>query len=477
MSLPYDSQSKDSILDYALLLVNRSLIEFVGDLGIESDAPNKGGFGQVLEKYYFHKELDSLSQPDFPEAGLELKSSPIKKLKRKGELRAKERLVLNIINYQELINQEFVSSSFYTKNASLLLIFYFYDEELKVLDYKINLVGIWDFPEEDIKVIEHDWKLIQRKVLDGEAHMLSEGDTFYLGACTKGASAKSVRVQPNSNIPAKQRAFSLKTGYVNHILAKISGIEDGSFGKVVKVPDFKEDDLNIEEVILKKIRPYYGKTPKDIANNLNVIYNSNAKQRFAQLSTALIKSILGVSSDKKIEEFSKANISLKSIRLDTNNLPKENISFSAFEYLKLVDEDEWELSNFNQQLEKRFLFIFYKEDSTKQLVLEKALFWNMPYIDRQEAKVVWKNTIELLKEGKIVKEITPTNIFKTYFPKQTENRVAHVRPHAKDKNDTYPLPVQDQLTSKGSYMKHSFWLNNTYIRDGVYYINGQSDEH
>lgn len=476
MSLPYDSQSKDSILDYALLLVNNSLTDFLEDSDFESNTLNKGGFGQILEKYYFHKELDSLSQPDFPEAGLELKSSPIKKLKVKGELRAKERLVLNIINYQELIHQEFMSSSFYSKNSRLLLVFYLYDRKLKVLDYKISLVGIWDFPEEDIKVIEHDWKLIQRKVLDGEAHMLSEGDTFYLGACTKGASAKSVRVQPNSNIPAKQRAFSLKTGYVNHILAKLSGIEDGSFGKVVKAPELKEDSLNIEEAILKKIRPYYGKTPEDIANILNFNYNSHAKQRFAQLSTALLKSILGISMDKKIEELSKANISLKSIRLNSNNLPKENISFSAFEYLKIVDEGEWELSNFNQQLEKRFLFIFYKEDSNKQLVLEKALFWNMPYIDRQEAKVVWENTIGLIKEGRIVKEVTPKNIFKTYFPKQTENRVAHVRPHAKDKNDTYPLPVQDQLTNKGSYMKHSFWLNNTYIRDGVYYISQQSDE-
>ena len=468
MNLPYDISSKESILEYALILVDKSLREALNDLNLESNIQNKGGFGQILEKYYFFKELDSLSTPDFAEAGIELKSSPIKKLKKQGELRAKERLVLNIINYEELVNQEFFSSSFYTKNACLLLVFYFYDNELDVLDYKIKLVGIWDFPEEDLKVIHHDWNLIQRKVKNGEAHKLSEGDTFYLGACTKGASSKSVRVQPNSNIPAKQRAFSLKTGYVNHILAKLSHIDDGSFGKIVKAPNLISDDFDIEKDILDKIRIYYGQTPQNIAHLLEVSYNSQPKQRFSQLANALIKEILGVSGAQGIEEFDKANITIKTIRLNKKNLPCESISFPAFKFEELCNESDWELSAFNQMLEKRFLFVFFKINDDEQLVLEKALFWNMPYEDREEAKKVWNETISLIKAGHIVKEITANGIYKTYFPKSSENRVAHVRPHASNKKDTYALPVSDVLTGYKSYMKHSFWLNSKYIRDSVY---------
>ena len=319
-----------------------------------------------------------------------------------------------------------------------------------------------------MKVIHHDWNLIQRKVKNGEAHKLSEGDTFYLGACTKGASSKSVRVQPNSNIPAKQRAFSLKTGYVNHILAKLSHIDDGSFGKIVKAPDLISDDFDIEKVILDKIRIYYGQTPQDIAHLLEVSYNSQPKQRFSQLANALIKEILGVSGAQGIEEFEKADITIKTIRLKKENLPCESISFPAFKFEELCNESDWELSAFNQMLEKRFLFVFFKINDDEQLVLEKALFWNMPYEDREEAKKVWNETISLIKAGQIVKEITPNGIYKTYFPKSSENRVAHVRPHASNKEDTYPLPVSDALTGYKSYMKHSFWLNSKYIRDSVY---------
>ena len=58
----------------------------------------------------------------------------------------------------------------------------------------IKLVDDWKFSEEDLKIIKHDWNLINGKILKGKAHELSEGDTFYLGACTKGSTAlKSFR--------------------------------------------------------------------------------------------------------------------------------------------------------------------------------------------------------------------------------------------------------------------------------------------
>ena len=118
---PYNKEDKNSILSYALLLKDKSLRESIDFTDFsEAKTGNKGGFGQILEKFYFLKELDSESQPDFPEAGLELKSSPLKTLSKK-EIRAKERLVLNIINYHNLVEQQFPTSSFYTKNANLLL--------------------------------------------------------------------------------------------------------------------------------------------------------------------------------------------------------------------------------------------------------------------------------------------------------------------------------------------------------------------
>ena len=51
-----------------------------------------------------------------------------------------------------------------------------------------------------------DGECIVAKIRNGQAHLLSEGDTFYLGACTKGSQWRS---QSESAVPAKPWIFSL----------------------------------------------------------------------------------------------------------------------------------------------------------------------------------------------------------------------------------------------------------------------------
>ena len=63
-------------------------------------------------------------------------------------------------------------------------------------DFRIDEAVLFSFPEDDLAIIEHDWETIMEKVRTGRAHEISEGDTLYLAACTKGATAASVRPQP-----------------------------------------------------------------------------------------------------------------------------------------------------------------------------------------------------------------------------------------------------------------------------------------
>ena len=145
--------------------------------------------------------------------------------------------------------------------------------------------------------------------------------------------------------------------------------------------------------------------------------------------------MLGLKLGQKIEEFEKADIQVKTIRLKENNLPKEDISFPTFKYQELIETD-WEDSDFKNILESKFFFVFYQFEGEK-LILRKVKFWNMPYYDILEAKNVWKEMVETVSNGKIVKEVTKKGIRKTYFPKKTENKVSHVRPHARNAADTY----------------------------------------
>lgn len=297
---PYNPKDKKSVIDYAKLLKGKTLREICNPEIIEHNYTGKGNFGQILEKFYFGYDPNSKSEADFTEIGLELKSSPLKQLKN-NEFRSKERLVLNIINYIEVVNQKFEDSDFWKKNANILLIFYLHQAGYDVLDYLIKLVDEWNFPNTDLEIIKNDWELIKQKIVDGKAHELSEGDTFYLGACTKGANSNSIRKQPFNDIPAKQRAYSLKQGYVNHIIASIANEPTGVYGKLIPSVDVARKQT-IEEIVVSKFKYYFGKTVEQIIAETNVELNTTAKSFYANLT----KAILGIELDKEIEEFEKA---------------------------------------------------------------------------------------------------------------------------------------------------------------------------
>ena len=462
MNNAFNPKSINSIVTYAKKLKNKTLRQACGAEIENHGYKGKGNFGQLLEKFYFGYEPNSKAEADFVDVGMELKCTPLKTLK-KGGFRSKERLVLNIINYLEVHTENFEQSSFWKKNAHLLLIFYLHDKEKDLLDYLIKLVEDWEYPNQDLIIIKKDWELINQKIKDGKAHELSEGDTFYLGACTKGSTAaKSLRKQPFNEIKAKQRAYSLKQGYVNHIIASIAQEEQETFGKILTQEPILTHLKSIEEIVISKFEPYYGKTPIEIENIFNLELNRKAKSYFANLT----KAILGIGLNKKIEEFEKADIQVKTIRLKENNLPKEDISFPTFEYQELIDTP-WEDSDFKNILESKFFFVFYQFEEEK-LILRKVKFWNMPYADVLEAKNVWEETVETVSNGKIVKEVTEKGIRKTYFPKKTGNKVSHVRPHAQNRDDTYVLPVEDKLTGLTEYTKHCFWLNGSYVKDEIF---------
>lgn len=463
MNLKYDKFSKSSILGFAKKLEGNSLVEVCDKKILEHNYSGKGNFGQVLEKFYFLYEPNSDAKADFAEVGLELKSSPIKRLKN-NHYRAKERLVLNIINYEEVVHQNFETSAFWKKNAHLLLVFYLHEKEKNILEYLIKFVDEWSFPALDLEIIKQDWQIIQNKILQGKAHELSEGDTFYLGAVTKGSQGGNPRKQPYSKEPAKQRAYSLKQGYVNHIIASISG-EPSLYGKLIPSLEGVKK-LSIEELVISKFTHFYGKKVTEIIDELSLQINQKSKNFYANLT----KAILGIALDKKIEEFEKANIVVKTVRLKENNLPKEDISFPVFRYEKIVGEN-WEESQIKEIMEQKFLFVFF-QFLGKELILKKVKFWNMPYRDMLEVQKVWKQTQLLVKNGNIVKVIQKDQQGKerryTNFPNKKFNHVAHVRPHARNAQDTLSLPVQDRVTQDREYTKHCFWLNNTYIQEHIY---------
>lgn len=414
-------------------------------------ATGKGAIGTVIEESWFGYTPNSESEPDFPEAGVELKVTPY--LRGKNGIRAKERLVCNIINYMEEHGKTFQTSAFWHKCNTMLLMSYEHLADRPKGDFRIDEAVLFSFPEEDLIIIEHDWETIMEKVRAGRAHELSEGDTLYLAACTKGATAASVRQQPFSELPAKQRAYSLKSSYMTRILNKYI------FGNVESQHIIKSAEVlytkTFEEYIIDKVRPYYGMTQYQLKLHFGV--DSNAKS----LNEILLARMLDVKGRiAYTEEFQKAGIVPKTIRVQHNGKIKESMSFPTFDFIELSKEGFWEDSEiYNYLAPTKFMFVIFQERKIGEYVFDRVMFWNIPNDDLDEVRRVWERTVQTIREGvQLVR--TPRGISNN-LPKQVESPVAHVRPHSRDANDTLPLPDGRLMT------KQCFWLNNTYIAEQI----------
>lgn len=434
--------------------IGKTLNEILNEevITVEDKEANKGGLGQLIEKYLFGMDNNSDSEPDFMPAGIELKVTPYKKIKD-GKLSAKERLVLNIIDFETEYKNEFKSSHFWYKNNKIQILWYLWETNKDKKDLKITHEKLLELSQsEDLKQIEEDWNLIINKIKEGRAHELSEADTMYLGACPKGTNASSTRKQPFSDIPAMQRAFCFKSSYMTQLVRKYIG----DYSNVEKILKSTSDTFNsfVEGVINK----YKDKSQTELMKEFNI--DSKAKN----INSMLISRMFSVRSKlSETEEFQKANIIPKTIRIEENGRIKESISFPAFKFTDIVKQN-WETCDLREQLEttKYMFFIFKKENG--EYIFKGIKLWNMPELDIETSVMeMWKKTYNTIKSGNIIQSIT-NGIRKTNFVGTSENNVCHVRPHGRNAKDTYPLPVADKLTGESNYTKQCFWINNTYIR-------------
>jgi hypothetical protein len=210
-----------------------------------------------------------------------------------------------------------------------------------------------------------------------------------------------------------------------------------------------------EGYIINKVSEFYGKTQQELKDFFGV--DSNAKS----LNEILLARMLNVSGRiAYTEEFQKAGIVPKTIRVQKNGSIKESMSFPTFDVIELSKEEEWEESElYNYLAPTKFMFVIFQEREDGQYVFDRVMFWNMPNDDLEEVGRVWQRTVDTIRNGVVL--TSTTRGISNNLPKQAESNVAHVRPHGKDASDKLPLPDGRMMT------KQCFWLNNTYIRQQI----------
>ena len=358
--------TKEELLEYTENIKGKTFKEIDSENLLEQSnlKRRKGLLGQVVESGFYKYPLNNDSNADFEELGIELKVTGYVKNKN-GSLRAKERMVLSKIDYNQIVNETYESSHLLGKCKEMLIIWYHYMPKTNPEDFKITDFQLYDMVQDE-EIFKNDFEIIKQKVIDGKAHELSEGDTSYLGACTKAATSKDRTSQPYSKIQSKPRAYSLKNAYMTGILKKLKETSP----QIIKIKSSSPIDNNISkktviDYVTNKLKPYFGKTQLEI---LEEITGKTYTEKIPKNINKMISDKLIGKDDElaeKYELFNKTSFIIKNLPINSNNKAVERM---AFKTLQLSDfEEKWEDSYWKNYFEETTLIIICYEAKNSKI--------------------------------------------------------------------------------------------------------------
>ncbi len=423
---------------------------------------DKGAIGGAFETQVFGKQLDNLSQPDLQfyidvynnelldhyqtDIDVELKVTAAKKLKN-GEYRAKERLVLSMINYMDEFPEDFTNSHVYSKIRLMLIMYYLYEPNIAIENYKLLTTFFYNMSNHDISILERDYNIIIQKIKDGKAHELSGSDTFYLEACTKAANSSVTRQQPFSDIPAKPRAFALKNSFMNVLL-------NDNLSDTVEIEHNENNDLiHIENILNSMIGKRY--------DELKVLYAPNIKKSKNEKSI-VFQNALGVKTNSlnDLSLFKKANISFKTFNITDTCHPADGVNFFMVDWNDF-DTDTWEDSKLFDVLNTKYFYCyFHKNKSDRTLIFAGYKFHGFNDDDVEMAKRDWEKTRNLYLSGISVDD----NLGQLT---SQENELFYVRTKGQNKQKSIKTYNNGQEIRGTAWWINSTWLKNNVVKPSV----------
>ncbi len=417
----------DELLEYTKQIRGKTFKDFDINNTLTTNSKDKGNLGKIIETGFYKYPNNNKAEADFANLGVELKVSGYIKNKN-GTISAKERLVLGKIDYNSIVHEEFDFSHLLFKSKKILIIWYEYDREKDYKDFVITDFQLYDMTGDSL-IIKNDFELIKQKVIEGKAHLLSEGDTSYLGACPKGSTGKDRTTQPFSTELAMPRAYSLKNSYMTGILRNAHLILD------VDNIEYK----TIEEYVFAQIQNFIGKKQNDIFEYLT--HKKLAEPVPKQLSKMISDELIG--KDKELPTknplFQKVNYIIKNLPVNDFGYPLERMSFRNLVLTEF--KDSWEDSYWKNYFEEVTLIVICykgsKNSKNGERILEgiRQITFNDEDIElfgrtyNQVKKAIEKHDISLLPQ-----------------PKRFDGQILEVAPKGKRGDEAYTNFFQNDVT-------------------------------
>lgn len=438
----YDAGDPSSIERHARRLVNRRVGDLVDVLAGERQGTyTKGSVGRYVETF-FGIEANSEAGPDLPEAGIELKSVPMQRSGR-GPYTAKERTFITAIDYSTIADQAFEGSPLDLKTRHTLYVFYGWQRDVPIAAFKVLGVLLHERDELDELMLRELHTHVQQAVSAGRAHEISEGDTWGVGAATKDAGGKWV-AQPFGSERARRRAFAYKPAYTTRLwqLAKHRAARDAAS---VGMPDSL---AAFEAEVAALVQPWHGVSVAELIDRFAADKDPQAKNIVSVVS----RRILGSEGRRDVEAFARLGITIRTVRVHPELLvPHEDVSFPVFRPQELVRQ-EWESSDLLQTVSSLYFVVFTAPSDSP--VLDARLLGGFFWRPSTDQLATMGREWDALRQAFAVSRPEDR-------PQASETEILHVRPHARNRDDTLPLP------SGRLYVKSSFWLNRDFVGELV----------
>lgn len=346
----------------------------------------------------------------------------------------------------QIIDEEFEFSKLLFKNKKILIIWYKYEENTNYADMEIMDYQLYDLSQDE-EIIKNDFYIIKDMVVKGEAHNISEGQTAYLGACTKAATSADRTSQPNNIEKAKPRAFCLKNSYMTGIFRiLLSGKQINT-----ETTTFK----TIEEYIYNQLKHYIGKTQLEI---YKMITGEDYTKKIPKNMNKMISDRLIGKDDElenKSELFKKTTYIIKNSPVYPNGQPVERMAFRNIRISEF--EKNWEESDWKQYFEEVTLLVICYEVQNRKV--------KNGYRKLKEIKTVSftdEDLQELEKGYKMVQEaINKKDISLLPYPNSYKNQIIEIAPKGKKGDNAYKN-FFEKNTTKTTFMLSKDFLERKF---------------
>jgi DNA mismatch repair protein MutH len=182
-----DFENEADLMDYARRLEGlrfSQISSLIAELDTKERRHTKGFIGKIIETDFFGIPTNSSDAPDFEHLGIELKVSPLRYVPRANMYTTKERNVLKMVDYTEMINHKnWENTNIKKKLNRILFVLYVHDNEIEAWEWKVCKVFLWSPSQHEKERIQSDYQLMRMKAIAGEN--LREGDHTFFATCPK----------------------------------------------------------------------------------------------------------------------------------------------------------------------------------------------------------------------------------------------------------------------------------------------------